>query len=274
MPISPVTNRFFAALASLLLLAAPLSAQHIEHPDFPYPYIAVRGDQALAAWQRLTDMPDQTAIIVGGDDDLVQLFDQFHPLYGAGDTPYAIKQYAWGMSHPESLQAMRDAEWAEMLARDAARGEDALFANSETEDALPIGVWPAVPDVYSGLASLTDYINGGRLARVHIVLLPTDDATLAPAYLRFGGWNANPPAAFHTAALIDWQARYGAVPVVILSDTMELRVTQRPATRADGMTLAQEQFLLTEDVVYQGMGSLSNLAASLKTSDWWYLWWD
>jgi hypothetical protein len=53
-----------------------------------------------------------------------------------------------------------------------------------------------------------------------------------------------------------------------------LRVARRPATREAALELAREQYLYCNDIVDQGTGSLSGLAASLTTDDWWFFWWD
>jgi hypothetical protein len=49
----------------------------------------------------------------------------------------------------------------------------------------------------------------------------------------------------------------------------------RPAgTREDALRLAQEQFLFCGDLIHQGMGNVTNLAAILLEGQYWYFWWD
>ncbi len=55
---------------------------------------------------------------------------------------------------------------------------------------------------------------------------------------------------------------------------MNIRVKQRPQTREAAIDLAREQYVYCNDIVDQGVGTLSVLAAVLMESDWWYFWWD
>ena len=95
-----------------------------------------------------------------------------------------------------------------------------------------------------------------------------------PAYLRWGGWNDCPPPAQHVAALKCWRERFGVELVGVNGDTQNLRATRRPADRETAMTLAHEQYAYCPDIVEQGVGGLSALAARLMADDWWYFWWD
>ena len=264
-----------AILATALLLAAmPALSQDTVPDHFPYKVITVPGEEALAEWERLSQSGNATPIIVGGDEDLQRLASNFDPQYILTARPYEALIYAAGLTHPQSLHAMRDFEWKKIAQSFADNGNEAFVEEMEEAEGLPLGEWPIHPENNPGLLSLTDYSTGAVFEQVHIVILPTDDATEAPAYLRFGGWNANPAAGYHVAALRDWQARYGAVPVLISGDVMELCITRRPDTREDAIALAREQALMTEDIVTQGVGTLSDLGGSLYVSDWWYFWWD
>jgi hypothetical protein len=106
------------------------------------------------------------------------------------------------------------------------------------------------------------------------VLVPTDDWTTVPAHLRWGGWNACPAPEYHIAALRAWRDRFGAELVGLAFDTMNLRVARRPQTRPEALDIAREQYLYCSDIVDQGVGTLSALAATLMASDWWFFWWD
>jgi hypothetical protein len=109
---------------------------------------------------------------------------------------------------------------------------------------------------------------------VHIALIPTDDPTAIPAYRRWGNWNERPPPAYHVAALRAWRDRYGAELVGLAADTMNLRVSRKPATREEALQLAREQYFYCNDIIDQGMRSYRNLAAGLMASDWRFFWWD
>jgi len=40
------------------------------------------------------------------------------------------------------------------------------------------------------------------------------------------------------------------------------------------MELAKEQYIFCNDIVDQGVGTVSALAATLLDSNYWYFWWD
>ncbi len=58
------------------------------------------------------------------------------------------------------------------------------------------------------------------------------------------------------------------------ADVIEMRVARPPTTREDAMALANEQYAYCEDIVHQGVESLSNLAATLLNGTVWFFWWD
>ena len=105
-------------------------------------------------------------------------------------------------------------------------------------------------------------------------MLPTQDPTEAPAYLRFGGWNDCPAPEVQVAALRSWRDRYGAVIASLTSDVLELHVDRPPATREAAMALATEQFFYCTDIVVQGTQTIPALAQTILGSRWWYFWWD
>ncbi len=55
---------------------------------------------------------------------------------------------------------------------------------------------------------------------------------------------------------------------------MDLRVTRRPQSRAEALELAREHYIYCNDIVDQGLGTLSALAACLMANDLWEFWWD
>jgi hypothetical protein len=141
-----------------------------------------------------------------------------------------------------------------------------------------IGDWPdSLPGPLAESASLTlafDILTRESLPKVHIALIPTDDWTEIPAYLRWGNWNENPKPEFHVAALRSWRERFGAELVGMGFDTINLRVSRGPKSREEALALAQEQYVYCNDIVDQGTQTYSALAASLMASDWWFFWWD
>jgi hypothetical protein len=104
--------------------------------------------------------------------------------------------------------------------------------------------------------------------------LPTSESWQAPAFMKWGGWNANPGADLHCAALRYWQQQYGAELVAMTKDELEFRVARPPCDRLAALRLARAHFLYCGDRISQGEGSLENLAAKLLNADAWYFWWD
>lgn len=143
----------------------------------------------------------------------------------------------------------------------------------EVDSEPEVGEWPKEPPWSPGLQVAFD-INGNVHPRLHVLLIPTDDGTSVPAYLRWGGWNACPPPEYHVAALRSWRDRYGAELIGLSADVMNLRVTRRPSSREEALSLAREQYDYCSDNVDQGSGTLAGHAATLMASDWWYFWWD
>ena len=138
----------------------------------------------------------------------------------------------------------------------------------------PIGEWPERPPVSEGLSVAR--IGPREKKRIYIAIIPTADWTEIPAHLNWGGWNAVPQPEFHVAAFRSWRDRFGAELVGMSRDTLipNIRVTQRPKDKASALELAREQYLYCSDVIDQGHGSYSMLAASLLANDWWWFWWD
>ena len=92
--------------------------------------------------------------------------------------------------------------------------------------------------------------------------------------MQFGGWNANPMPAGHIAAFRYFAKTYGAVPLVMTSDYIEMLVLRPPKSEEAAMAVALEQFIYSPDIVWQGTGSVEDLARELAGSHLWYFWWD
>ena len=108
-----------------------------------------------------------------------------------------------------------------------------------------------------------------------LVLLPTTAPWSAFAYLGYGGWNAYPTADHHIAVMKYWFDRYGAEPVIVTPDCIEMIVEHPPQTEDACRELALEQFGYTGgDLVDQGYESLGTLARVLRDRRHWFFWWD
>lgn len=231
---------------------------------FPYRHIVVPGGDALATWERLRTTSEGWPVIVGGDEDFARIVEQF----GLEDPALPHQKPRTPAQIIDAAGAIRLPETLEQLWRDE-------YDDPEDGARLPeTGDWPSpAEDVQPGLTVAND-LGGKPLARVHIIVLPTRDSAEAPAYLRWGDWNACPSPEVHVAVLRDWKRRYGTELVAISGDVLNLRSARRPASREEALALAREQYFYCADIVDQGTGTLAPLAAGLMSSDWWFFWWD
>ena len=71
-----------------------------------------------------------------------------------------------------------------------------------------------------------------------------------------------------------WSELWGAEPVGIAADTVEMLVARPPTSRDDALALANEQFAYCEGIVTQGVGTVEALAATLVDGRTWFFWWD
>jgi hypothetical protein len=144
----------------------------------------------------------------------------------------------------------------------------------EDEHEPPVGEWPSMEFPSWGLSIARDIRTGEFFPKVHIVLVPTGDSATIPAHLHWGSWNACPAPEYHVAALRHWRDTYGAELVGLGRDTIDLKVARKPTTRDEAIELARVQYAYCNDIVDQGTGSYSVLAAGLMKDDWWFFWWD
>ena len=142
----------------------------------------------------------------------------------------------------------------------------------EFDDEL-IGVWTReIQD--KGELSLHRDPRGKALKEVAIGEVDVAHAWQIPAAVGYGGWNACPEAVVQTAMFRRWEEKYGAEIRGLGFDTIECVVSRPPQTQERAMELAWEQFLFCEDIVTQGVGTISDLGATLIRSPYWFFWWD
>ncbi|WP_368184189.1 DUF4253 domain-containing protein [Aestuariibius sp. HNIBRBA575] len=266
-----------SAVFLALTCASPIWA---EQSHFPYPTLIVSGAEAEQEWRRLRDAPG-TPVILGSIDDFSNVADAFSPDYAEfhPHTPAEYIALSADLNHPSDLYASRQAEWDRYLEWLRENGDAADIAELEAYDPLALDdeLIGRIPLFYP--ATITpigyeDWQTNRPYDQVVIAILPTENSWEAPAYLRFGGWNENPSPEYHVAALRDWHDRYGAEPIVISTDVMELWAPRQPNTNEDGINLAIEHFHYDNDIVYQGVGSIGALAADRMRSTYWFFWWD
>ena len=92
--------------------------------------------------------------------------------------------------------------------------------------------------------------------------------------LSYGNWNECPRPEVHCAFHRQWQESYGAEITGISGDIIECVVSKPPTDEKAATILAWEQYWYCSDIVEQGVNSISNLAATLLNSTYWYFWWD
>jgi hypothetical protein len=207
--------------------------------------VTVPGERAIEAWRALRDRrePGWWPIVIGGADDEAQLVD---------------------------AATENDASVEEILR--VAAGLDPDEDGPEVDED-GIGKWPRhriEPVTYT----LPLDIRTGRPRPTVVALVPARESAEVPALLGWGDWNDCPGPEVHVAMHRRWAERYGAELVGISFDVIEMHVPRPPTTRDAAMSLAHEQCAYCPDIVDQGVATISNLGATLLSSDTWYFWWD
>jgi len=221
---------------------------------FPYPVVTVDGARALEEWTRLRETGKGWPVVLGNDEDLEQVAEMLSSDFRQR-SPETILKAAALLRFPEDLTALRLKEEGELPKAE-------------------VGDWPESRAVEPELAVAEDVLTGKPFSKVHIALVPAAQPWEVPAYLSWGGWNENPAPEYHVAALKSWYERYGAEPVGMSGDVINLRIARPVASREEALAVAREQYLYCYDIVDQGTGTLSVLAAGIQNGRWWYFWWD
>jgi hypothetical protein len=212
----------------------------------PLTGVTVRARLAFAAWTVLREAVSRTGawpIVLGNEPAL-------RPAT-VGDSPESI------LARAAQVEPQR---WA----RERVAAAPARFAAASAP-------WPetvAHRATFQVLGHLATQPTSAVLA-----LVPTTVPYEVPAHLRFGGWNDCPPPDVHVSAFRDWHERFGAEPVVMASDTVELLVRNPAATREQALELARFQHAYCPDLVAKGLQSIEALAATLLGDPRWYFWW-
>lgn len=238
---------------------------------FPYERTIVSGADISAEWERLSKLGRGWPVVVGNDDDMERLAEQYsqfdpvlapglaaHPGWPAQRAPSEILQASALIDFPDDL-----AKWS------------GAFAPEDVQ--AKVGTWPVKPP---GQTLEPDFSVGFNLATgkaydtVHVVFIPTEHSWEIPAYLRWGDWNACPPPEYHVAALRRWNDAHGLELVGINGDRMDARVASPPQQRTAALSIAKEIYRYCPDIVDQGTETLSALAGTMVMSHEWNFWWD
>jgi hypothetical protein len=136
------------------------------------------------------------------------------------------------------------------------------------------GEWPDANLEKGAIVSHLDLTTNRPKPKIWIGLAKIEEPWHLPAILKYGGWNDCPHPDAHCAIHRYWQERYGAEVVSMTGDVVECVVKRPPTTQEEAMELAWQQYFYCLDIVDQGCESVSNLAATLINSPYWYFWWD
>jgi Domain of unknown function (DUF4253) len=208
-------------------------------PVFSFEFIEVSGENAIAAFEAAKSEGKGVPIIIGGGEaerqslaDMMQYRNETEHYLRAADAkpnPYSMK------SKPRMPKT-----WVKV-------GPFPMEANPFLVKNHPEGFKPLVTLAY----------------------IPAETSAEIPAYLKLGSWNAVPDADVFVSLLRKWHREYGAELVALRVDSMDVRVSRKPATKEQAMILAREhiKFCPTE-------AKTPEIAAELMLTDWWHFYWD
>lgn len=137
-----------------------------------------------------------------------------------------------------------------------------------------IGEWPGVSEEKGSIGLHKDILTGKVKPAIYLGLATIAKPWHLPAALKYGAWNECPAPEVHGAFYRRWQAEFGAEITGMSADVLECVVANPPSNREAAIKLAWEQYWYCSDIVEQGCGTVSNLAATLVNSPYWYFWWD
>jgi hypothetical protein len=169
----------------------------------------------------------------------------------------------------EIIQAALDIKMAEWITGRQKEAEQDEFSAAET-----LGQWPGDIREKGSIGLHKDVLTGKLKPEVYLGLAKIEKPWHLPAILKYGAWNDCPEPEVHCALHRQWHERYGAEITGVSGDVVECMVTKPPTNQKSATALAWEQFWYCTDIVDQGCGSVSNLAATLLNSPYWYFWWD
>jgi len=225
-----------------------------------------------------------TTLEVSGSD-AVRLLEEYRSMY------YSAGQYPFLIGDGEELERLQEqAEDAEQVPAEVVRAsleidigawiarrreerrEDAKDDEFSHEELL--GEWPIEVAEKGSISLHKDVVSGDIIPKVYLGLAKIEQPWQLPAVIHYGGWNDCPFPEVHCAFHRSWQWRFGAQITGISGDTVECLVKNPPRDRKTALGLAWEQYWYCKDIVDQGCGSISKLAATLLNSPYWFFWWD
>ena len=136
---------------------------------------------------------------------------------------------------------------------------------------VKLGTWPADP-YRPKLQFSTDAPDVPR--KVAVAIIPARESWDVPCVVRYGGWNACPPAQIHASVLRRWNKLYGVILVSMTRDTIGLYLRKPISTREEAVKVAREHYIFCNDQVDQGTGFLNDYASQVLDANIWNFWWD
>jgi hypothetical protein len=137
-----------------------------------------------------------------------------------------------------------------------------------------LGDWPGEVAAKGSISLHKDVLSRKIKPEVYLGLAQIEEPWQLPAIVKYGAWNECPEPEVHCAFLRQWQERFGAEITGMSRDVIECAVRRPPTEREAAIALAWDQYWYCADIVEQGCESISNLAATLLGSPYWYFWWD
>jgi hypothetical protein len=155
---------------------------------------------------------------------------------------------------------------------------DELLGDWSEEEELDrdelVGDWSEEEAQEQSIQSHLDILTGEVKPVIYLGLAAIERPWMIASVLKYGNWNDCPDAAVQCAIMRYWEAEYGAEIVSMTDDTIECIVKNPPTTKTAALQLAWEQYWYCGDIVNQGTRTISNLAAELLNSPYWFFWWD
>ena len=154
-------------------------------------------------------------------------------------------------------------EYQEFLDEDGVGSDSSFFAQPEDMTSHRID------EVFSG----RDNYGSNLSHEVILAKIPVIKPWEVIAWIPFGGWNECPPPENMIDVAKHWYEKYSAVPALISSDILEMRV-ENIINEKMAYELALEQYMFCSDIADQGGATVGELAYFLSKSNIWYFWWD
>lgn len=137
-----------------------------------------------------------------------------------------------------------------------------------------LGTWPGEVTEKGEVSLHRDVLTRKIKPEVFLGTATIKERWHLPAVLKYGAWNDCPEPEVHCAFHRKWQTEFGAQIAGMSGNVVECIVNNPPLDQATAIELAWQQYWYCADIVEQGCESVSNLAATLINSPYWYFWWD